>query len=184
MRQVSRAILAGGLGFAVALLVAACGGGAGLLSSDQANSLSSQLDQVSSAVSSGNCGAASSAAAQFVNSVGNLPSTLNPTLRSNLNQGASTVSQLAQQDCRQATTPTTSTSTTSSTTTTTTAPKTTTTTTTTSTTPTTPPPTTSTSGGGPPGPKTTSTSSGGVGLGAVGGGGAGAGSGGQGGSGQ
>ena len=46
-----------GTGFAVSLL-AACGGGAGLLSGEEANSLSSRLDQVGAAVNSGNCGAA------------------------------------------------------------------------------------------------------------------------------
>jgi hypothetical protein len=169
MRQLSRAILAGGLGFAVALLVAACGGGSGLLSSDQASSLNGQLDQVSSAVNAGNCGAASSAAASLTNAVSNLPPSVNTTLRNNLDQGASTVSQLAQRDCRHTTSTTTSTSTTSSTSTTATTPKTTTTQTSTSNTHTAPPPTTSTSGGTPPGPGTTSTSSGSGGAGLGGG---------------
>ena len=49
MRYAPRAILAGGLGFAVSC-VAACGGGAGLLSGDQSIALSGQADAVSSAV--------------------------------------------------------------------------------------------------------------------------------------
>ena len=49
MGYAPRALLAGGLGFAVSFLVA-CGGGSGLLSADQASSLNGQLDQVSSAV--------------------------------------------------------------------------------------------------------------------------------------
>ena len=56
MRFLPRALVACGTGFAVSLL-AACGGGAGLLSGDQANSLSNQLDQVGAAVGSRNCAA-------------------------------------------------------------------------------------------------------------------------------
>src|SRR5437763_16631169 len=93
MRYVPRALLAGGLGFAVSFLVA-CGGGAGLLSSDQAGNLNSQLDAVSSAVDAHNCGAADSAAASFGHAVANLPSTINTTLAANLDQGASTLANL------------------------------------------------------------------------------------------
>ena len=46
----SRAFLAGGLGFAAAFAVA-CGSSNGLLSADQNNSLTSQLNSVSAAVS-------------------------------------------------------------------------------------------------------------------------------------
>jgi hypothetical protein len=116
MRHVSRALLAGGLGLAVSLLVA-CGGGAGLLSSNQANTLTSQLDQVSLAVASGNCAAASSAVSDFSNMVSNLPTSVNQTLRDNLTQDATTLGQLAAKDCQNATT-TTSTTTTPSTSTT------------------------------------------------------------------
>jgi hypothetical protein len=123
MRYAPRALLAGGVGFAVSLL-AACGGGAGLLSGNQSLSLNSQLDSVSSAVNSGNCGTASQAVAAFAQTVTNLPVTVNPTLRTNLLQGASTVGALAQRDCRTSSTST-------STSTTTTKPETTTTTTTT-----------------------------------------------------
>jgi hypothetical protein len=111
MRHASRALLAGGLGLAVSFLVA-CGGGSGLLSSDQASTLNSQLDQVSSAVGSGNCAAASSAVSDFSNMVSNLPTGVNQTLRDNLSQDASRLGQLAAADCQNATT-TTSTTTTS-----------------------------------------------------------------------
>src|SRR5436305_14001437 len=87
MGYAPRALLAGGLGFAVSCVVA-CGGGAGLLSSDQAGNLNNNLDQVSSAVAGGNCGAVPSAASSLTNAVNNLPSTINTTLQRNLSQGA------------------------------------------------------------------------------------------------
>ena len=87
MRYAPRAILAGGLGFAVSC-VAACGGGAGLLSGDQSIALSGQGNEITSAVQSGNCGAAINASAALNRDVQNLPVTVNPTLRSNLSQGA------------------------------------------------------------------------------------------------
>src|ERR1035441_2191771 len=118
----SRAFLAGGLGFAVSFVVA-CGGGNGLLSANQAADLSNQLNTLSAAVASGQCGGARAAANSFSDSVKNLPSTVNTTLAQNLAQGASTVSQLAARDCLSSsstssttstsTTPTTKTSTTS-----------------------------------------------------------------------
>lgn len=158
MRYLSRALVAGGLGFAVSL-IAACGGGAGLLSGGQASGLNSQLDRVSSALAAGQCGAVQSGTRSLVNGVSNLPSTVNTTLRQDLSQGASTVSQLAAQQCTQSTataatttTPTTTASTTATTTTATTATSTTTTTPPTTTTSATTPPTTGTttgpSGGG------------------------------------
>jgi hypothetical protein len=175
MRFAARAVLAGGLGFAVSLIVAACGGGSGLLSGDQANTLNGQLDQVNSAVASRNCGAAVNASQSFGNAVANLPQTVNTTLRANLNQGASTISDLASKDCRTTTIPTTPTATattaTATTTTATTQSSTTSTTTTTH-----PPPTTTTQSS-----TTTTTSSGGGGLG--GGQGGGQGNGGSGGAG-
>jgi hypothetical protein len=137
-----RAILAGVLGFAASVVVA-CGGGSGLLSGDQANSLKGQLDQVSTALASGACNNVSGAIGSFSNAVANLPSSVNATLRNNLSQGASTVAQLARQECRPAaakprteTTPATTTETTPATTTETTPATTTTTTPTTPTTPT------------------------------------------------
>jgi hypothetical protein len=160
-----RAALAGSLGFAVACL-AACGGGSGLLSSDQANGLSNKLDHLSAAVSAHDCGSAANAVQSLNRAVFSLPSTVNVTLRQDLQRGASTVGELALRDCQQTSSTTTPTAPTTRTNTTTTQTSTTTTTTTTtptqtSTTTTTPATTTSTTG-------TTSTSttpSGGGGLG-------------------
>jgi hypothetical protein len=129
----SRAFLSGGLGFAVSFLVA-CGGGNGLLSANQASNLNGQLDSVSSAVNSGQCGAAATASQSFSNQVASLPSTINTTLVQNLGQAAATVSQLAAKDCQSATTS----SSTSSSTPTASSTTTTTTTSTTTTAPTTP----------------------------------------------
>jgi hypothetical protein len=168
MRYAPRAILAGGLGFAVSF-VAACGGGAGLLSGDQSIALSGQGNEINSAVQSGDCGAAINASAALNKDVQSLPVTVNPTLRSNLSQGAVTIAQLAAKDCRQhqaTTTTSPPTTTATSTPTTTTATTTPTTTTTTSTTPTT---TTSTTATTPsnPGTSLTTTTTGGAGLGGV-----------------
>jgi hypothetical protein len=94
-------------------LIAGCGGGAGLLSSGQAGSLSSQLDQVSSAVAAGHCGAARNAASNFSQAVFNLPSTISGTLKTDLGSAANTISQLVPGQCHQAAaTTTTATSTT------------------------------------------------------------------------
>ena len=79
MRFLPRALAACGTGFAVSLL-AACGGGAGLLSGDQSNSLSTQLDQVGSAVNAGDCGAASSASQSFSSAVSNLQKSRRPSM--------------------------------------------------------------------------------------------------------
>jgi hypothetical protein len=95
----SRAFLAGGLGFAAAFVVA-CGGGNGLLSANQSSSLSGQLQSISVALTSHQCGAAANAATSLNNAVANLPSTVNTTLLQNLGQGASTVAQLASSDCQ------------------------------------------------------------------------------------
>ncbi len=165
MRYAPRAILAGGLGFAVSCL-AACGGSAGLLSGDQSIALSGQGNEINSAVQSGDCGAAVNASAALNTDVQKLPITVNPTLRANLTQGAVTISQLAAKECRQhasttISTPTTaSSSSTSSSTSSTTTP----TTSTSSTTPTTTS-TTTTTATTPPNTGTSSTTSGGVGLG-------------------
>ena len=161
MRYAPRAILAGGLGFAVSF-VAACGGGSGLLSADQSNALSGQADEINSAVQRGNCGAALNASEVLNSDVRTLPVTIDPTLRRNLSQGARTIADLAGQECRHTTstasipttTSTTSTTTTSSTSTSASTPTTTTTTTTATTSATT-----------PTGTGTTSTTTGGVGLG-------------------
>jgi len=166
MRYAPRAILAGGLGFAASFVVA-CGGGAGLLSGDQSGALSNEANAVSSAVQSGNCGAAVNASAVLSGDVQTLPATINSTLRSNLSQAASTIAQLASRECHQhtastASTPTTSSSTTSTSSTSTSTSTTTTTPTTTTTTTSTTTPTTATT---PTDTGTTSTTTGGVGLG-------------------
>lgn len=115
MRFGQRAVLAGGLGFAVSL-IAACGGGAGLLSGSQSSAMNSQLDAISQALSDGQCGAPlSSAVSSFNEYVSGLPSKVNAALRANLLQGASTVSQLAAQGCTTAAATTTTTSQSSST---------------------------------------------------------------------
>jgi hypothetical protein len=98
MRYASRAVLAGALGFAAAFVVA-CGGGSGLLSSNDASNLNNQLDSVSSALHSKNCGDVSNATSQLADDVVNLPGSLNSTLRNNLTQGVSTIAQLARQQC-------------------------------------------------------------------------------------
>lgn len=161
MRYAPRAILAGGLGFAAAFVVA-CGGGRGLLSGDQSIALSGQADQISSAVQSGNCAAANNASAALLSDVQTLPVTVNPTLRSNLTQGATTIAQLAARNCHQHTASTAPKSTTSSTSTTSSSTSTSTSTSTTTTTPTTT--STSTTATTPTNPGTTSTT-GGAGLG-------------------
>jgi hypothetical protein len=165
MGYAPRAILAGGLGFAASFVVA-CGGGSGLLSGDQSNALSSQADAVSSAVQSGNCGAAVNASAVLSGDVQTLPITINSTLRSNLSQAAGTIAQLAQQDCRQHTSPPPTTPSTSSSTSSTSSSSTSTSTSTTTTTPTTTATsTTTTTATTPTDTGTTSTTTGGVGLG-------------------
>ncbi len=116
MGHAPRALLAGGLGLAASFLVACGGGGKGLLSSDQASSLQGQLSQLTAALDAGHCGDAANAADALKSTVDNLPSSINPALAANLQQGASTVASLAQSHCSQSTT--TSSTTTSSPTTT------------------------------------------------------------------
>ena len=190
MRTALRALFAVGLGFAVSVLLATCGGGSGLLSGAESSSLSAQLAAVSSAVNARHCEAARTAITNFSNLVAELPPSVGPTLRRNLDQGASTVGRLAAHDCQlpattatpsqpNATTRTTPTRTTSSSTTSSTTTSTATSTTSTpaptssTTTPTTP--TTSTTSTTTPATRTTPTgttstpSSGGAGLGKGGG---------------
>lgn len=164
----SRAFLAGGLGFAVAFVVA-CGGQNGLLDSSQAGNLNAQLNSVSSAVSAGDCATARTAAQAFSNEVAALPPTVNTTLVRNLGQGASTISELAARDCARSSSSTSSSSSSSSTTTSTSTPTTTSTPSSTSSTS-----STSTTATNPTSSSSTSTANGGGAL----GGGAGAGSGG------
>src|SRR5271167_3737066 len=118
MRYARRALVAGGLGFVVSFVVA-CGGSGGLLSHDQASTLNGQLDQVSSALATGDCGAVTNATSGLTAAVADLPDSVNATLRANLAQGAQTVQSLAGVHCQQTSTATTATTTTPSTTTTT-----------------------------------------------------------------
>ncbi len=128
----ARAFLAGSLGFAVAFVVA-CGGGTGLLTSNQANTLNNQLSSVSAAVSAHRCDQATAAAQRFSNVVAGLPNDVNTTLIQNLGQGAATVSALAARDCSSTSSTSSSTTSSSTTTTTTSTPATTTSSTTTTT---------------------------------------------------
>jgi hypothetical protein len=99
MRFAPRALVAGGLGFAVSLIAACGGGGSGLLSSAQASSLSSQIQQARADFNRGDCSGATSVLAQVVQGIQNLPSSVNGTLRSNLNQGVQTVQSLVRSQC-------------------------------------------------------------------------------------
>lgn len=157
----SRAFLAGGLGFAVAFVVA-CGGQNDLLSGNQASNLNAQLNSISSAVASGQCGAASNAAQSFGNDIAALPPNVNKTLVQNLGQGAATVSQLAARDCQSSSSSTSTSSTSTSTTSTTTTP---TTSSSTTSTPTTSTPSSSSTATNSTGSGTTTTSNGGAGIG-------------------
>jgi hypothetical protein len=161
MRNLHRALLAGSLGFAVAL-VAGCGGsGSGLLTGDQASGLQNELNRISSALSAGDCSTVRSATRGLAAQVASLPATVNGNLRGAIVSEANQVNSLSVGQChpvtttRTQTTPATTTST-PTTTTPATTPTTPTQTTTTPTTPTTPAttPTTpgnSSGGGGLPG---------------------------------
>jgi hypothetical protein len=155
MRYLPRALLAGGMGFAAAALVA-CGGSGGLLSSTQAGSLNNQLDALAASINAGQCTSAAKAAVDFSQAVNSLPGSINSTLANNLKQGAAAIGRLTVKDCGQLaakipTTPKTTTTPTTSTQTTTT--------------PTTPTTNTSTSGSGSTTTPTTSTATTGTGSG-------------------
>ena len=177
MRLSNRALSVGGLIFAV-ICLAACGSGGGLLSAYQASELKSQLTNISQSLNARQCAQAANEISNFRNTVDGLGAS--STLINNLDQGASTVSQLAARECPVATRkPPTNTATTPATTAATPPP----TTTTTAPPPTTTQPTTTT----PTPPSTTPTTttptgpgSGGAGLGGGNGNGNGSGSGGGG----
>jgi hypothetical protein len=167
MRYLPRALLAGGMGFAAAALVA-CGGSGGLLSSTQAGSLNNQLDQLAASINAGQCTSAAKAAVDFSQAVNSLPGSVDPTLSNNLKQGAAAIGRLTIKDCGQLaakipTTPKTTTTPTTSTKTNTT-PTTPTTNSSTSGTGTTPPPPTTSTATTGTGSGTTSTGNGGAGL--------------------
>lgn len=135
MRPALRALVAGGLGFAVSL-IAACGGGSHVLSADQASALRSRLDQLQAAVNAGDCAGVVNGLNQLSAEISNVS---NATARANLTEGFDTLQRQATAECPVSTpqrTTTTRTATTA-TTTTQTARTPTTTTTTTQTTPTT-----------------------------------------------
>jgi hypothetical protein len=141
MRPALRALVAGGLGFAVSL-IAACGGGSHVLSADQASALSAQLDSLQRDVNAGDCAGVQSSLSQLSTEIANVP---NATARANLTEGFDTLQSQAAADCRASTpqtTPTTKAPKTTTTTTHTNTQTTTTGTTQTQTTPTTPPATT------------------------------------------
>ena len=164
MRFANRALSVGGLLLAVAGL-SGCGSSGSLLTAGQANELKGQLSQVSQSLSARQCLQAANQITNFRSTVDGLGS-VDQTLVSNLDQGASRLSQIAARQCPVQTVPHTTTQTQPTTTTTTpttpTQPTTTPTTptqpATTPTTPTTPTQPTTT-------PTTTGPNSGGVGVG-------------------
>src|ERR1700685_1134769 len=103
MRYAPRALLVGGRGLAASCL-AACGGGAGLLSSDQSNNLNAAVQSLTSAVPSGNCAEAANAADSLRNEGQTLPLSVNPSLKANLSEGVQKVSAYAQTACRSSST--------------------------------------------------------------------------------
>ena len=108
MRPALRALVAGGLGFAVSL-IAACGGGSRVLSADQANALSSQLNQVQAAVNRGDCSGIVDSLSQLSAGISNVP---NATAKANLTEGFDTLQSQAKSQCPSSTPRTTSTATT------------------------------------------------------------------------
>ncbi len=93
----NRAIVAAGLGFAVSALVG-CGGSGSLLSGSQASRLNNQLEQASQDLASEQCRDASRDISNFRSSVDSL-NAVNATLIRNLDQGASTIEDLADSEC-------------------------------------------------------------------------------------
>ena len=111
MRPALRALVAGGLGFAVSL-IAACGGGSSVLSADQAGALKSQLTRLQSAVNGGDCSGVQNALSQLSAEIANVP---NSTARANLTEGFDTLQRQATSECPSSTSQTTSTPTTTTT---------------------------------------------------------------------
>jgi hypothetical protein len=95
MRLALRAIVAGGLGFAVSL-IAACGGGSSVLSADQASALSSRLDQLQAAVNSGDCSGVQTGLSQLASEISNVA---NSAARANLTEGFDTLQRQANREC-------------------------------------------------------------------------------------
>jgi hypothetical protein len=112
MATLLRATLICALGLAAAFLVA-CGDRNGLLPSDRAQSLNGALDQLDSALASGDCAAAERAVSSLNAAAASLsPPQVNRTLVSNINQGAHTIAALTPKSCQTTSTSTTPTVTT------------------------------------------------------------------------
>jgi hypothetical protein len=105
MRNAPRALFAG-LTSALTLTLAACGSSTRLLSSQEAGSLNTTLEDVHAALNQHNCSAAQSDAIALESRVAHLPSSVNRNVRKSLEQGAATVRRLVAQDCTPAGTPT------------------------------------------------------------------------------
>jgi hypothetical protein len=154
MRRLPRFLLVAVLGLASAFLVA-CGDRSKLIPGSEAQRLKSQIDSVSAAVDAHSCGRAQLAAQNLQDAVNNLPRSVDPGLRTRLQDGATRMAAAAADECQRTTTQTTptvtettTTPTQTETTTTPTQTETNTTPTTTTTTPTTPTPTTTQPGTG------------------------------------
>src|SRR5579875_1449211 len=94
-----RAFVAAGVGFAAAAIVGCGSGGGSLLSASQSNTLSEQLNRVTQALNDSDCGLARQYLADFQSTVDSLGG-VNATLISNVDQGASTIQSLADQECQ------------------------------------------------------------------------------------
>jgi hypothetical protein len=118
MGFVNRSFAAAGVGFAVAALAGCASSNGTLLSSGDANQLTSQLQRISTDLSNQDCQLAANHLADLHNEVSSLTG-INATLLSNLNQGVQTTESLAETECptgAAATTTTTSTTVTTKTT--------------------------------------------------------------------
>ncbi len=104
MRNLHRALLAGTLGFAVVFVAGCGGGGAGLLTGDQASGLQNQLSRISSALSAGDCGTVRSATRSLAAQVAGLPPAVNINLRQAIVSEANQVNSLSVQQCHPVTT--------------------------------------------------------------------------------
>jgi len=94
-----RAFVAAGVGFAAAAIVGCGSSGGSLLSASQSNNLNEQLNRITQALNDSNCTLAREYLAEFQSKVDGLGG-VNPTLISNLDQGASTIQSLANTDCQ------------------------------------------------------------------------------------
>ncbi len=114
MRRVIPLLLAAALGLSAAFFVA-CGDRNNLIPSSNADAIKSKLDSVGAAAASGRCGRARTAASAARDEAKNLPTNIDPKLRSTLDDGLSRVASQADSQCTQSTTGTQSTASTHST---------------------------------------------------------------------